>query len=192
MEYIKSVDKTIERSFAPYVKKQNIVKGIIHLLIVLYAARLAPQLPKPVTDLFTNAYFRLFVFSLILWIAQFSPSTSLLIALAFMMTVNYANNKQLWEFMENVEQAIEAQPEQAAQQEEMPLVIEVPVAPAVAPELPLPEITGVAEMEVAPAPAPAPAPAFEEAKPASGCFPERKVDLTNVTGFSSEDQYQMF
>ena len=178
MDYIMSADKTVEKTLSPYLKKTVIVKGIIHLLIVLYAAKLAPELPKAVTDLFANSYFRLFVFSLILWTAQFSPSTSLLIALAFMITVNYSMNKPLWEFLENVE---------GAPKQQMAPVEYVPVIPEKT-DLPLPEITGMMEkQELAPIEAP------ETAVPTEpklvGCYPERTVDMTNVTGFSDESMY---
>lgn len=102
MDYVKLFDQGMNDSLGG-LKSQAIVKGAIHLLLVLYSARLAPDLPKEVTDLFTNQYFRLFIFSLILWTAQFSPSTSILIAVAFMVSVNYANQKPLWEFLENTQ-----------------------------------------------------------------------------------------
>jgi hypothetical protein len=104
------------------------------------------------------------VFSLILWTAQFSPSTSILIAVGFMVTTNYANNQPLWELLENVEPAM------------------VPVAePAVVPVV-----------EPAPAPAPAPAaPKEQQAQPAptpeaQGCFPVRHYDLSKVNPFTQE------
>jgi hypothetical protein len=71
----------------------------------LYAARFAPSVPASVLELFNNQYLRLFVFSLILWTAQISPSTSLLIAVAFMVTMNHVNQKPLWELLENTEYA---------------------------------------------------------------------------------------
>lgn len=100
MEYLKDFDVTINKSLSP-VMKPTFVKAIIHLLLVLYAARIAPRLPRSVYDLFENQYFKLFIFSLILWTAQFSPSISILISLAFIMTINYANRQPIWEFMEN-------------------------------------------------------------------------------------------
>jgi len=101
MEYLKDFDVTINKTFSP-VMKPTFVKAIVHLLLVLYAARIAPKLPRPVYDLFENQYFKLFILSLILWTAQFSPSISILISLAFIMTINYANKQPIWEFMENV------------------------------------------------------------------------------------------
>jgi hypothetical protein len=74
---------------------------------MLYAARIAPKLPDAVLVLFENQYFKLFIFSLILWTAQFSPSTSILITIAFMVSINYANQKPLWEFMDGEIQLLE-------------------------------------------------------------------------------------
>jgi len=102
MEYLKDFDVTINKTFSPVIKP-TFIRAIVHLLLVLYAARIAPRLPRPVYDLFENQYFKLFIFSLILWTAQFSPSTSILISLAFIMTVNYSNQQPIWEFMENVD-----------------------------------------------------------------------------------------
>ena len=100
MEYIKNFDSTIEQKMNPF-KKTFYLKGILHLILVLYAAKLAPELPREVLSLFANQYFKLFIFSLILWTAQFSPSTAILISLAFMVSMNALNKKKLWEFLEN-------------------------------------------------------------------------------------------
>ena len=85
-----------------YIEKPTFVKGLVYLSLILYAARIAPVPPKPVLDLFENVYFKLFVFSLILWTAQISPSTSILIALAFMVTINYTTTGKIWEMLDNV------------------------------------------------------------------------------------------
>jgi hypothetical protein len=103
MEYVKTFDNQLNETLSQFVRKPTLIRGVVHLLLVLYSARLAPTLPKRVLLLFENQYFKLFVFSLVLWTAQFSPSTSILIAVAFMVTVNYANQRPLWEFIENTE-----------------------------------------------------------------------------------------
>ena len=103
MQYIKTFDKTLDNLLVSSIQKTDVIRGLVHLLLALYVARLAPSLPKQVLILFENQYFKLFVFSLILWTAQFSPSTAIMISLAFIITINYANQKPLWEFLENVE-----------------------------------------------------------------------------------------
>uniref|UniRef100_A0A6C0E105 Uncharacterized protein n=1 Tax=viral metagenome TaxID=1070528 RepID=A0A6C0E105_9ZZZZ len=106
MEYVQTVDNRINAYLVKYMKKPTILRAVVQLFLILYAARLAPQLPPPVLNLFENQYFKLFIFSMILWTAQISPSTSLLIAVAFLVTMNYVNKKPLWEFLENVDAPI--------------------------------------------------------------------------------------
>lgn len=103
MDYIKEFDKTLNTALLKYVTKPTIVRGVIHLFLILYAAHIAPQLPRRVRMLFDNNYFKLFIFSLILWTAQFSPSTSVLIAIAFMVTINLSTKGKAWEFLENTD-----------------------------------------------------------------------------------------
>lgn len=97
---LKTVDKTVSQALSDVTP--GVVRGVIHLLLALYAVRFAPDLPKGIQTLFTNQYFRLFIFSLILWTAKFSPTTAIMISVAFMLSVNYATDKPLWEFLENV------------------------------------------------------------------------------------------
>lgn len=80
-----------------YAMNNEWARASMHLLIVLYAARLAPNLPKPVTDLFANTYFKLFVFFVILVTTRTQPSTALLIAVAFLVVSTYANTGKFWE-----------------------------------------------------------------------------------------------
>jgi hypothetical protein len=100
MDFVKSLDKSVDQT-AKALYKPTVIKGLVHLLLAVYVWKLAPEVPQTIQTLFENSYFRLFVFSLVLWTAQFSPSTSILIALAFMITMNYLNKKPLFEFMEN-------------------------------------------------------------------------------------------
>ena len=108
MNVLQKFDTGLNSVLNNYVQKPTIIRGIVHLLLVLYAVRLAPTPPKQVLKLFDNVYFKLFIFSLVLWTAQFSPSTSILIALAFMVTVNYSTTGKLWEMMDNTTSPISA------------------------------------------------------------------------------------
>ena len=107
MEIIKKLDNGVNSILSTLMKEPTLIRGSIHLLLMLYAARIAPKLPYAVLVLFENQYFKLFIFSLILWTAQFSPSTSILIAIAFMVSINYVNQKPLWEFMDGEIQLLE-------------------------------------------------------------------------------------
>ncbi len=108
MNTIASFDNQINSLFNKYVQSPSLIRGLLHLVLVLYAARLAPNLPKEVYVLFENQYFKLFIFSVIIWTVQVSPITSVLIALGFLVSLNYANNLPLWEFLDNVENQTDA------------------------------------------------------------------------------------
>lgn len=107
-ETLKAFDTQMNDLLETYVRKPTLIKGVVHLLLILYAAKLAPQLPASVLKIFDNSYFKLFVFSLILWTAQFSPSTAILIAIAFLVSTNYLSNKPLFEFLENTNMAMDS------------------------------------------------------------------------------------
>lgn len=113
-------------------------KGLAHLFLILYATRLAPELPKVVLDLFTNGYFKLFIYVLILYTANVNPTTALLIAIAFMVTLNVVNQKKMFEMMENGETP----------------VAETPATETPATELPVAAVQALAEAATTPAPAP--------------------------------------
>jgi hypothetical protein len=99
---VDTFDNNVDSVLYNYMEKPTLVKGVVHLLLMLYVARIAPIPPKIVLDLFSNIYFKLFIFSLVLWTAQVSPSTSILIALAFLVTVNYTTTGKVWEMLDNV------------------------------------------------------------------------------------------
>ena len=104
-QLIVNVDNTLGNFLENYIQKPTTIKGLVHLFLILYAARLAPVPPKQVLELFDNVYFKLACFALILWSAQFSPSTSILIALAFMVSINYSTTGKVWEMMENISES---------------------------------------------------------------------------------------
>ena len=103
MDLVKQFDTQIEKFADAYLRKQNILFGIVFLLIILYASRISPELPPAVVKIFSNQYFKVLILVLILWVAHVSPSMSILIAVAFLMLMNYVNGKKLWEFLHNVE-----------------------------------------------------------------------------------------
>lgn len=99
---VEKMDSQLNSILNDFMRKPTIIRGMVHLLLILYAARLAPTPPKAILKLFDNIYFKLAIFSLVLWTAQFSPSTSILIALAFMVTINYTTTGKVWEMMDNI------------------------------------------------------------------------------------------
>jgi hypothetical protein len=197
MEYVNTFDSQLSNLLNEYVKKPTLIRGIVHLLLILYVARLAPSLPKEVLVLFENQYFKLFVFSLVLWTAQFSPSTSILIALAFMVTVNYSTNKSLWEFLENVEVEREFDLEEFS----APTTAAPPgttLAPMVVTTAAPPGTTAAPMVVTTAAPAPVMAAVTEVPKAVAvvsepaGCYPVRRYDMSRVEPSSGDSVQQLF
>lgn len=105
---VQTINSNLNSILNDVINKPTYIRGVIHLLLMLYAAKIAPMPPKVVLNLFDNVYFKLLTFSLILWTAQFSPSTSILIAVAFMITINYSTTGKIWEMMENTNTATQS------------------------------------------------------------------------------------
>ena len=104
-------------------------KGLAHLFLILYAAKLAPALPDNILAIFNNGYVKLLVYVVILYTSNVNPTTALLIAIAFMVTMNVVNNKKLFEMMENEVAPIAEVPDVKAV-----FATEAPVAEAAAAE----------------------------------------------------------
>lgn len=84
-----------------YTIGNKIVYGLVYLLILLYISQLSPELPNSVTKVFKNTYFRIFMYVIILWTVRIDVGLGLIMAIAFVMTVNIANGKAPFEFIEN-------------------------------------------------------------------------------------------
>ena len=71
------------------------VSTTIKVLIALYAAFAAPQLPKGVAQIFDNSLVRIAVAILIVYLASKDSSMAILLALAFILTLQTANKYKL-------------------------------------------------------------------------------------------------
>ena len=110
---VKTFDTTVSATLQR-IEQPMIVRALVTLFLMLYAAKIAPTPPQIILDLFENFYFRLFIFTLILWTAQLSPSTAILIALCFLVTVNYSKSGKLFESLENTDApVVSATPEES-------------------------------------------------------------------------------
>lgn len=97
-------DNLVNQTIGPLYNKQNlssdIFTGLVYLLLIVYASQIAPQLPVQLKSLFQNTYFKLLAFFLILYLSKYRPSIALLVAVAFVLSVNYANTGKLLEMMQ--------------------------------------------------------------------------------------------
>jgi len=71
----------------------------IIILLVLYASLLGPNLPPMVQKLFDNVVFRIVILFFILFKANDDPSLALVMAIAFVMTLDYIHRKEVLEAM---------------------------------------------------------------------------------------------
>ena len=65
------------------------VSSILTLIVVLYATFLSPELPKSIKDLFNNTIFRMFILFLVVIKGNTDPSLAIIIAVAFVLTMDY-------------------------------------------------------------------------------------------------------
>ena len=97
-------DNVINQTLAPLYNKQtagsDIFTGLVYLLLIVYASQIAPQLPLQLKSLFQNSYFKMLALFLILYLAKYRPTVALLVAVGFILSVNYANTGKLLELMQ--------------------------------------------------------------------------------------------
>jgi hypothetical protein len=70
---------------------------LLKIFLILYASLVAPQLPEFMLKWFTLVPFKIFFLFLIAWSASHDPSLSILLAIAFYVSLNVVNGKQLFE-----------------------------------------------------------------------------------------------
>lgn len=80
------------------------VSTSITVILALYAALLGPNLPVFVQQLFTNTIFRIIVLFLVVYSGNKNPKIAILIAMGFVLTLDYIYAQQAKEAFQNIEQ----------------------------------------------------------------------------------------
>lgn len=75
----------------------------ITVILGLYAALLGPNLPPFMQKLFSNTIFRIFVLFLVVVSGNKDPKIAIMIAVAFVLTLDYIYAQQAKEAFRNVE-----------------------------------------------------------------------------------------
>jgi len=75
----------------------------ITVILGLYAALLGPNLPPFMQKLFSNTIFRIFVLFLVVVSGNKNPKIAIMIAVAFVLTLDYIYAQQAKEAFRNVE-----------------------------------------------------------------------------------------
>jgi len=79
------------------------VATFIKVVLTVYAAVIAPKLPGQLAGLFNNNLFKLFVFVLVAWVATKDKTVSLLIALAFLLSMTALRGANVMSLVRNLE-----------------------------------------------------------------------------------------
>ena len=80
-----------------WIHENKYVLPVISLFLGMYAALARPKLPKFVAKLFENPIFRLVIISYIMYRGNKDPQLSLMIALAFLVTMHMLNKQYIKE-----------------------------------------------------------------------------------------------
>lgn len=76
---------------------------ILTIILTVYAALASPKLPNFLKKLFDNTIFKIFIISFIAYRANKNPQLSILIAICFVITLNYLAQKETKETFEQIE-----------------------------------------------------------------------------------------
>lgn len=79
------------------------VSTVITIALGLYAALLGPELPDMVKDLFNNTIFRIIVLFLVVVRGNRDPKMAIMIAVAFVLTLDYIYAKSARETFKSIE-----------------------------------------------------------------------------------------
>lgn len=76
---------------------------IITIILTVYAVLASPKLPNFLKKLFDNTIFKIIIISFIAYRANKNPQLSILIAICFVITLNYLAEKETKETFEQIE-----------------------------------------------------------------------------------------
>jgi len=93
----------IIQQFLQRFEKRSSLYIFVSLFVILYGGAAAPNLPDFVKDLFDHEWFKLIVLSLIAFSANNDIKSSVMIALAFMLTLQAVTDKKVKENNDQVE-----------------------------------------------------------------------------------------
>lgn len=85
------------QNLANFVNTNTYVNAALTLFLVLYAGLAKPQLPTMITSLFDNALFRLVVLFLVAYLSSQNAQVALMVAVAFVVTMNMLSEQRMVE-----------------------------------------------------------------------------------------------
>jgi len=103
-----SFDALFNNSVGSVFSPGSMALVALRLGLVLYAGLAAPVLPSVMLDLFDTPVFRVAVLMMVVWIGGVDPSTALMIAVGFIVSMNALAGRRLMEAFNGVEMDKEA------------------------------------------------------------------------------------
>jgi hypothetical protein len=94
-DYLNAYNRTLSPLLAPL--DTPVGSSIARLFLVLYGGLAAPHLPPSILAYFDNPIFRIVIMALILWLSLKDPVTSILLATAFLVSMNTLSGKKPFE-----------------------------------------------------------------------------------------------
>jgi len=95
MEFLRSYNSDINNVLSPL--ETPAIAGLLRLFLVLYGGLMAPALPDSILKWFGYVPFRIFVLFLIAYTGNRDPALSVLIAVAFYVSMNVLAGRRAFE-----------------------------------------------------------------------------------------------
>lgn len=99
-----NVNQTVNNVLNP-LQDPNL-RGALLIFLMLYGGLAAPSLPKTWKAKFDNIYFRVIMLALIVWITNKDPAVGIVSAIVFIVILNLASGKEVFENFEGPVTAI--------------------------------------------------------------------------------------
>ncbi|NBU33762.1 hypothetical protein EB118_02000 [bacterium] len=100
MEQLKEFSKRAEEFIQPAMTNPYIM-AILKITLTLYASSIAPNPPDFMKGLFKNTYFKMLALTLILYISQVDFQLSIILSIAFVVTMNVLSGRSALESYAN-------------------------------------------------------------------------------------------
>lgn len=78
------------------------VSLLLRLFVILYVSHIAPNLPDHILKYFTYGWFKIIYMALIVWLMTHDPLSSLLLATAFLATVNIYSGRKPFDAFKDI------------------------------------------------------------------------------------------
>jgi len=97
MQAYSTVNSYASLAFNGTFNRNTLISGVCQFLILLYIAKLSPNVPESVENVFKNVFFRIGIFTLIFLFAKIDFIVAVLLSFAFVITMNLIQNKSALE-----------------------------------------------------------------------------------------------